>query len=198
MKAIFGIGNPGNRYAFTRHNIGFIILDEFASKHGLEFKAGKGEYYLARGNIKDKDFILIKPTTYVNRSGLAASDVLARFGIQPDDFLVVTDDVNLTPGKLRIRTGGGDGGHNGLYSIIYELETQQFPRLRFGVGNNFPRGMMADYVLSPFPEDEWQEVKEAVKKSVDLLEAFVTGGLKEMLDCFSKISSQNPPPEKEN
>ncbi len=189
MKAVFGIGNPGSQYEFTRHNIGFIVLDKFALEHGLNFKPGKGDYYFAKGKLEGENFVLIKPTTYVNRSGLAASDVLNRFGIASKDFLVVTDDVNLDVGKLRIRTNGGDGGHNGLYSLIYELETQDFPRLRFGVGNNFEKGMMAEYVLSPFPEKEWEAIRDSIKTSAKLIEVFVKEGLTGMLNYFSKISA---------
>jgi len=189
LKAIFGIGNPGNKYAFTRHNIGFILLDQFALKHKLKFKTGKGDYYFANGILENKDFILIKPTTFVNNSGFAASEIFNHFKITEKNFLVVTDDVNLSLGKLRIRNSGGHGGHNGLYSIIYELGTENFPRLRFGIGNNFEKGFMAEYVLSPFPNEEWEIIQNSIKNAVILIESFIVGGLSEMLNRFSKISS---------
>ncbi len=186
MKALFGIGNPGSEYSATRHNIGFIILDAFALKHNVQFKPGKGDYYIAEGVLNGENYILVKPTTYVNRSGIAASDVFERFNFPIEYFLVISDDVNLKPGKIRLRPSGGDGGHNGLASIIYYLARNDFPRLRFGIGNNFEHGQMADYVLSPFGEDEWITVQPRIDFAVDLLEKFIRGGLKEALDYFSK------------
>ncbi len=191
MKALFGIGNVGSEYSDTRHNIGFIILDAFAQKHKLDFAPGKGDFYFAKGTLREQEFILIKPTTYVNRSGIAASEVLNQFNIPIDSFLVITDDINLDVGKIRLRPAGGDGGHNGLASIIYYLERTDFPRLRFGIGNNFPKGEMANYVLSPFEEDELEIIAPSIQLSVELLESFIIGGLKGALDYLSKHGSKN-------
>ena len=186
MKILFGIGNPGTEYADTRHNIGFIVLDRFAERQKVIFKPGRGDYFQAVGNLSGHDFVLVKPTTYVNRSGIAATEIFERFGISLDDFLVITDDVNLDFGKIRIRPAGSDGGHNGLASIIYHLADNHFPRLRFGIGRNFEAGEMANYVLSPFTEEERQQLPNLTDFAVDILEQFVLGGFQQALDFYSR------------
>ena len=192
MKALFGIGNPGKQYSDTRHNIGFMILDELARKLECSFTAGKGDYFIAGGSLKGQDYILVKPTTYVNRSGIAASDILNNYDIPLEKFLVISDDVNLEVGKIRLRKSGGDGGHNGLASIIYYLESINFPRLRFGIGNNFEEGEMADYVLSPFEESELKIIKPRIEFAVSLAEEFIKGGLQSALDYYSKHNQPLP------
>ena len=121
MRVIFGIGNPGIRYENTRHNAGFLLLDFFAQRKSLSFKETTGEYFEAEGNISDKHYILIKPTTYVNNSGIAARQDIDKYSLPIEDFLVVCDDTNLKNYLLRVRLSGSDGGHNGLNSIIYHL-----------------------------------------------------------------------------
>ncbi len=129
---------------------------------------------------------MVKPTTYVNRSGIAALELSEEIDFDLKDFLVVVDDINLPTGKIRIRGKGGDGGHNGLYSLIYQLESEDFPRLRFGVGNNFEKGEMADYVLSPFNEDEMEIVQEKIDFSAQLIEVFIKEGYVAMLNFLAK------------
>ncbi len=129
---------------------------------------------------------MVKPTTYVNRSGIAALELSEEIDFDLKDFLVVVDDINLPIGKIRIRGKGGDGGHNGLYSLIYQLESDDFPRLRFGVGNNFEKGEMADYVLSPFNEDEMEIVQEKIDFSAQLIEVFIKEGYVAMLNFLAK------------
>ena len=129
---------------------------------------------------------MVKPTTYVNRSGIAALELSEEIDFDLKDFLVVVDDINLPTGKIRIRGKGGDGGHNGLYSLIYQLESEDFPRLRFGVGNNFEKGEMADYVLSPFNEDETEIVQEKIDFSAQLIEVFIKEGYVAMLNFLAK------------
>jgi len=129
---------------------------------------------------------LIKPTTYVNRSGIAALELSEEIDFDIKDFLVVVDDINLPTGKIRIRGKGGDGGHNGLNSLIYQLESEDFPRLRFGVGNNFEKGEMANYVLSPFGEDEIKIIEEKIDFSVQLIEVFIKEGYVAMLNFLAK------------
>lgn len=129
---------------------------------------------------------MVKPTTYVNRSGIAALELSEEIDFDLKDFLVVVDDINLPIGKIRIRGKGGDGGHNGLYSLIYQLESEDFPRLRFGVGNNFEKGEMADYVLSPFNEDEMEIVQEKIDFSAQLIEVFIKEGYVAMLNFLAK------------
>jgi len=186
LRAIFGIGNPGNRYDKTRHNIGFIILERFAEKHNLLFTSSKYDFYSTRGELENCPFFLIKPTTYVNRCGLAASDFFDENNIEILNFLVVSDDLNLPEGKIRLRKSGGDGGHNGMNSIIYHLESDQFPRLRFGIGNQFNDGEMANYVLNKLDDEKLASLKPDIDFAVLLLEQFVLGGYQKMLDYYSK------------
>lgn len=187
MRAVFGIGNPGSRYENTRHNAGFIILDRFAEKRRLSFLPGKENYYYTRGAIGSSSFILIKPTTYVNLSGQAAAHIINELNIRPEEFLVVYDDINLETGNIRLRKSGGDGGHNGMHSLIYYLETDNFPRLRFGIGNNFDKGDMAQYVLSPFKKEELQNLDDSFSLSESLIEEFIKGGFQDSLNFFSKF-----------
>lgn len=194
MRAILGIGNKGSRYQNTRHNIGFLLLDYFAQKHSLSFKASTGTYYRAGGQLNSNDFILIKPATYINKSGIAAAELFDVYELNLDDLLVVQDDLNLEFGSLRIRASGGDGGHNGISSIIYHLNTNQFPRLRFGIGSSFEKGNMADFVLSQLTDSEVKIINHNTELINQLFEEFIIGGLKNMLNLYSKLynsDSQN-------
>lgn len=185
MKAIVGLGNPGNQYKDTRHNIGFIILDSFANKHELSFKPDKGEYYSVGSNLITSHFCLYKPTTFMNLSGNALLQIVKTNNLELDDLLVITDDINLPTGNVRFREAGGDGGHNGLSSIIYSLETNKFNRLRFGVGNKFEDGEMPKYVLDKFYENEKEIIRLGVGFSVRLIEKFILGGKKGMMNFYS-------------
>ncbi len=187
MRVLLGIGNQGNRYQYNRHNVGFMFLDYFANKNSLSFTPSKGEYYFAKGNIEGNEFILVKPTTYVNNSGLAALDLVDSYDVDVLDVLVIYDDVNLDVAKFRVRASGGDGGHNGVSSIIYHLATNEFPRIRIGIGNDFENGDMANYVLSDFNNKEFEELENAFHKGTVLLEDFIKGGIKRMLDTNSKL-----------
>ncbi|MFH1527241.1 MAG: aminoacyl-tRNA hydrolase [Bacteroidota bacterium] len=191
MKIILGIGNPEKKYGKTRHNIGFIILDALCEKYNLSFMPGDGNYYFTGSNINASHFILIKPTTYVNLSGVAVKQVLEQYDISLENLLVVSDDLSLDAGSIRLRRSGGDGGHNGLASIIYELEDNKFPRLRFGIGCNFESGLMSDYVLEKFSEKDLLNLKPKIDSAVSLIEKFIAGGTQLMFDEFSKLPSEN-------
>lgn len=188
MRAILGIGNPGKRYENTRHNVGFMILDYLAQKHKLRFEPANGDYYYAGSKLDASPFFLIKPTTYVNLSGNAAREFKEKHDLPISDLLVVTDDLNLENGKIRIRQSGGDGGHNGIHSVIYQLESDQFPRLRFGIGNNFEKGQMKDFVLAPYSREELENLENDFDFATELIESFITGGLNKMLNHFSRVS----------
>jgi len=194
LRVIFGIGNPGIRYAYTRHNAGFLLLDYFAQKKSQTFKEAKGEYLEALGKISDQNYTLIKPLTYVNNSGVAARQVVNRYNLSPEDFLVVCDDTNLKNYFLRVRLSGGDGGHNGLSSVIYHLTTEQFPRIRIGIGNNPPEIALSEYVLSEFSKSELEGYQNTFEKGEQLIEEFIIGGSKKMLETHSilmKSENQN-------
>jgi len=188
VRIILGIGNPEPQYQQNRHNAGFMLLDYFEQKHSLKFRSSKQDYYFCEGKIRGQNYNLVKPSIYVNNSGIAAKQILNKFKIENTEMLVVCDDVNLTIPEVRIRVSGGDGGHNGLGSIIYNLNDDNFPRLRIGVGNNFDKGNMAEYVLSDFTKEEMEELIETFNNNLILLEEFIIGGTKQMLDANSKIN----------
>jgi PTH1 family peptidyl-tRNA hydrolase len=187
VRILLGIGNPEGRYSFNRHNVGFMLLDYFAKEHSIAFKPSKFDYYFAEGDLSSNSFLLVKPTTYVNNSGLAALQVVKKYETDIEDFLVIVDDVNLQFADIRIRKSGGDGGHNGINSIIFHLQNDQFSRLRIGIGNNFAEGQMADYVLTDFNEDEKKILLGTFKTGTTLLEEFILGGINKMLDVNSKL-----------
>jgi PTH1 family peptidyl-tRNA hydrolase len=190
LRILLGIGNPGIKYNLTWHNVGFIILDRLAEQLNIHFKPSKHDYYFAEGSIQDNDFILIKPTTYVNNSGLAALQIIEKYTVQLEDFLVVCDDLNIPKGEIKIKQSGGDGGHNGLASIIYHLNSNKFPRLRFGIGNGFDKGDMAKYVLSKISLKDFELIDKNLNLSIVLLTDFILGGMKNMLNCYSKNNNK--------
>lgn len=188
MRAVLGLGNPGVQYVDTRHNAGFIILDRFAEKYKFSFRPSKSNYFYVKGELNGSSYFLIKPTSYVNLSGTVALDFIDKHSLSPSELLVIVDDINLDLGKVRIRKSGGSGGHNGLESLIYHLETEEFPRIRFGIGNKFENGEQADYVLSKFTEEEYNIINPKIDFVVELIAQFIEGGTQKMLDYNSKKS----------
>jgi PTH1 family peptidyl-tRNA hydrolase len=173
---IVGLGNPGNEYAHTRHNIGFDVVNAFVIKHEGVFKADRLAY-LSDVKWKGKKFICICPTTYMNLSGKAVKYWMDKEVISVENILVIVDEVALPFNKLRIRPAGSDGGHNGLKSIHESLGTTQYPRLRFGIGNNYPRGLQAEYVLGKWSKEEEPIVKLKIDKAVEVIETFAMAGI---------------------
>lgn len=173
---IIGLGNVGNEYAHTRHNIGFDVVFAFVSKHGGNFRTDRLAY-VAEVKWKGKLFICICPTTYMNLSGKAVKYWMDKEKIALDHSLVIVDDLALPLEKLRIRPGGSDAGHNGLKSIAETLQTAEYPKLRFGIGNNYPKGMQADFVLGKWRKDEEPLVKLKIEKSVEAIECFASQGI---------------------
>jgi len=173
---IVGLGNPGNEYAHTRHNIGFDVVNAFVIKHEGVFKADRLAF-LSDIKWKGKKFICICPTTYMNLSGKAVKYWMDKEVISVENILVIVDEVALPFNKLRIRPAGSDGGHNGLKSIHESLGTTQYPRLRFGIGNNYPRGLQAEYVLGKWSKEEEPIVKLKIDKAVEVIETFAMAGI---------------------
>ncbi len=184
---IIGLGNPGREYESTRHNVGFMVVDLIASKLRKTFSPGKGEYYYVGIRHAGEDVTLLKPTTFMNDSGVAVSDALDRFGVVLEDLLVVYDDFNIPLGKLRLRKGGSDGGHNGIYSIIYHLNDDSFPRLRCGIGTGevVPGRDMAGFVLSKFERDELADVDAMTEKAAEAVLTFVRSGIQTAMNKFN-------------
>ena len=194
MRAIIGIGNPGSSYQFNRHNAGFILVDYFAKLNSINFIPSKNNYYQASGTINQDNYVLIKPTTYVNKIGIAAAEVVENFNLSHKDLLIICDDVYLDIGSFRVKLSGGDGGHNGLSSIIYHLNTIDLPRIKIGVGRSTEEKKLADHVLSDFNVEEEPILTNVLKNSSTLINEFITGGTNKMLEANSKLFNE----EKEN
>lgn len=186
MPILVGLGNPGAEYDKTRHNIGFEIVDRIAGDLGARFETRGGPWHVANTRHKGNTLVLLKPTTYMNLSGQAVSKALRIFDIIPQDCMVVTDDLNLPIGKLRIRKSGSDGGHNGLSDIIGRVGTTEFPRMRIGIGNDFPKGHQADYVLSPFNQDERLQIEELIPKAAEAALCFVREGIDATMNRYNR------------
>ncbi len=183
---IAGLGNIGAEYEGTRHNIGFDVVDALVAKHQqffvVERLAEKAEIRL-RGNL----LVCIKPTTYMNLSGRSVKYWLDKEKIGPDHLLVIMDELALPLNRLRLRPGGSDAGHNGLTSIRESLGTDAYPRLRFGVGNNFPRGRQVDYVLGKWTAEELPLVRTKIEKSVELIESFASIGIDRTMNLYNNL-----------
>lgn len=181
---ICGLGNPGKEYRFTRHNLGFLVLDSLIRDFNSKFK----EYqFYESGKIyfENKEVYLVKPLTYMNYSGVGLKEFLKNLSYDLKRFLCILDDINLSFGKIRIREKGSDGGHRGLASIIYYLETNEFPRLRIGIGK--PVGMSAtDYVLSEFNDEEKEKLPEIIELSKKAILVFINEGIKQAMNKFNK------------
>ena len=181
---IAGLGNVGAKYENTRHNIGFRILDELAREKEVSFETEKlGD--IASFKFKGRTFILLKPSTYMNLSGKAVNYWMQKEKIKHENLLVVTDDLNLPFGTLRLKTKGSDGGHNGLKDIQNMLGTNKYNRFRFGIGDKFSRGQQVDYVLGEWSSEEESEMKERLETSVKLIESFGTAGVSNTMNSFN-------------
>jgi peptidyl-tRNA hydrolase, PTH1 family len=184
VHTIVGLGNPGKKYAGTRHNIGFEIVDYIADDLQCSFKSGKGEYYYAQTGVGAQKIILVKPTTYMNNSGLAVRQIMDYFSLALADMLIVCDDYNLPWGTFRFRSMGSDGGHNGLASIIYELETDSINRFRFGIGNSFDDAV--DFVLSKFDQREREEIKRLLQMAKEAVFCWIEKGVEFTMNRYNR------------
>jgi PTH1 family peptidyl-tRNA hydrolase len=184
MKLIVGLGNPGRSYQGTRHNVGFDVLDLLAERHRLDWESAPADALVAKWRTAGT--LVAKPLTFMNLSGSAVGALLRFFKIDLADLLVVVDDTNLDLGRLRARPSGSAGGHNGLKSIIGALGTEDFARLRVGVGRGDARRDLADHVLAKFDPQERTEVAEAVGRAADAVELFVTEGIGPVMNGFNR------------
>ncbi|WP_276484940.1 aminoacyl-tRNA hydrolase [Paraflavitalea pollutisoli] len=183
---IVGLGNIGAEYAGTRHNIGFDVADAMAAKYGTMFRVDRLAE-VAEAKWKGRQLIIIKPTTYMNLSGKAVKYWMDKEKISLNNVLVIVDDLALTLAKLRMRGSGSDAGHNGLKSIQEVLQTDQYPRLRFGIGNNYPKGRQVDFVLGRWAPDELPVVKQKAEKCVEIVESFATIGIERTMNEANKL-----------
>jgi len=184
MKLIVGLGNPGPQYAKTRHNAGFMAIDRLAAKHGLSGDRSRFQGLVLDGLIAGERCILLKPMTYMNRSGASVREAANFYKIEPTDVLVVVDDVALAAGTIRLRGSGGPGGHNGLSDIETHLGTRDYARLRIGI--DAPgRVPQADYVLGRFSDAQWQQIDPALNRACETIESWLTQGLDKTMSLFN-------------
>ena len=184
---ISGLGNVGNEYQHTRHNIGFDVVDAFALKHGGFFQPARLAD-VAEIKWKGKIFICIKPTTFMNLSGRAVKYWLDKEKISLENSLTIVDDLALPLDKLRLRKAGSDAGHNGLRDIQNILGTDAYPKLRFGIGNNFPKGMQVEFVLNKWFKEEMPTVKLKIEKSIEVIENFGSIGIDKAMSMVNNLS----------
>ncbi len=182
-----GLGNIGREYAGTRHNVGFEVVElvEQKMERSTGWRAGKGEYYFAKGWRGSEELLLIKPTTYMNLSGRAVRDAMQFYKIPIANVVVIADDLAIPLGTLRLRQLGSDGGHNGLTSVIYELGTENFARLRCGIGSNFHRGDQVNYVLSKFKPDEIDAAETMIDRAAGACLEIVDSGIQKTMNLVN-------------
>ena len=181
---VTGLGNIGDEYANTRHNIGFMMLDRLATEENLEF-VDKRYGFVTEYKYKGRVFVLLKPSTYMNLSGRAVNYWLQKEKVEPDHLLVLVDDIALPFGALRLKGKGSDGGHNGLRNINEVLGTQEYARLRFGTGNNFVQGRQRDYVLGEWTEEEEKALPDRLALTSDIIRSLGTIGLERTMNLFN-------------
>lgn len=181
---IVGLGNVGAEYANTRHNAGFIILDFLAADMGSTFAPGRYAD-VATARVKNKHLVLVKPSTYMNLSGKAVRYWMEKESLGPENLLVIADDLDLAPGAIRLRAKGSGGTHNGLNHIIDTLQTAEWPRMRFGIGKDYPKGMQVEYVLGRWDKGEWETLVPRFKLAADMVRHYVLAGITHTMNEFN-------------
>jgi len=189
MIYVVGLGNPGNKYRDTRHNVGFRIVDAIAEKSRISLKSGRGEY--VHGQSRSGSFALAKPMTYMNNSGLAIQQILQHENVNLSELLVVYDDLDLPLGKLRFRPGGGAGTHRGMQSILGVIGTQDFPRVRIGINSDLKTGPAEDFVLAPFVREEKIVINEVISRAVDGIMDFIHNDIEFVMNTYNQIEVEN-------
>lgn len=195
MKAIIGLGNPGIKYAGTRHNIGFDTVTALADKYNIKIKDKKFNGLVGEGFIEGEKVMLVQPQTFMNLSGECVGLIAGFYKLEPEDIIVICDDINLDTGRLRIRAKGSAGGHNGLKNIIAHLGTETFPRIRIGVGEKTEGWDLADYVLARFSKDDEPIMREAIKNAVGAVETWISDDIGTAMNRYN--INPNPKPKKE-
>jgi PTH1 family peptidyl-tRNA hydrolase len=184
---IVGLGNPGKDYEYTRHNIGFLAIRRLAERLTVKFSLSSlTNGLVADGEFGGKKFFLLMPLTYMNHSGVAVRQLIGKKAIEPGDILVITDDFHLPFGQVRLRSKGSAGGHNGLASVIEQVGTDAFARLRMGVGKPFAEGGATDFVLGPFEPAERSRLEEFIDHAVEASQAWIQSGINSAMEQFNK------------
>ena len=185
MYVIAGLGNPGSKYEKTRHNVGFQVIDRLASKYHIDMNTKKHKAICGTGVIEGVKVLLVKPQTFMNLSGESIREAVDYYKIDPEDIIVIYDDISLEPGQLRIRLKGSAGGHNGIKNIIAHLGTQEFPRIKVGVGAKPPKMDLADYVLSRFGAEEQKIMDEAFGEAAEAAVMMMTTGAERAMNHYN-------------
>ncbi|GFO86401.1 MULTISPECIES: aminoacyl-tRNA hydrolase [Anaerostipes] len=186
MKVIVGLGNPGKKYENTRHNIGFAAIDYIAEKEGININTGKHKALVGSGYIDGVKVLLVKPQTFMNLSGESLRPIMDFYKLEPEDFLVIFDDIDLDVGRIRIRRKGSAGGHNGIKSIISHLGSMEFPRIKIGVGAKPPGYDLADYVLGHFSKADQEILQERFEDVYDAVKLIVGDDITEAMNRHNK------------
>ena len=187
MKIIVGLGNPGVRYRFTRHNTGYMVLDALAEQWNVSFDREKFSSLFAKCTIHGEPVILLKPTTFMNNSGFAVRACMDFYKAAPEDLLVIYDDISLPVGRIRLRQRGSDGGHNGMKSVIHCIFTSEFDRLRVGIGRD-DQIKIIDWVLSKFKEEEKEDLRAAIDHSVSAIEYVLDHSFVQAMNLYNQKS----------
>ena len=186
MRIIVGLGNPGTRYRCTKHNVGFRCIDLLARRWGIRLSERRAKAVLGRGRHLDEDIVLAKPRTFMNHSGEGVEYLVSRFGVNPTELVIVYDDIHLPVGRLRMRPRGSDGGHNGIRSIIASLKTQEFPRVRVGIGQPASAQEQVSHVLGRFGDDEAPLVARSVKRVVQALDCLLEENIDVAMNYYNR------------
>lgn len=196
MNVIVGLGNPGKQYENTKHNIGFITLDQLAEQHGIKINKIKHKALVGEGIIAGRKVLLVKPQTFMNLSGQSVREVVSYYHVEPEDLLVIYDDVDLPLGSLRIRSKGSAGSHNGMKSILYDLQEDGFPRIRIGIGAE-RRMDLASYVLGNFDKEDREPMKQAVSRAAAAVERYLAEGIEAAMSEYNtKAEKKEKKPKK--
>lgn len=191
MILVSGLGNPGSEYASTKHNLGFLTVDEIAKRVGIDLKKKKFNGSYGEGFLGTEKLVLLKPETYMNRSGQSVSDAAAFYNIPPPNIIIIHDEMDLPSGSIRIKAGGGAAGHNGIRSIIAELGNGDFIRVRIGIGKPGEKSRGADHVLSRFNKEDGQAVQDAVLRAADAVIEIIESGLEMAMNKFNVRAPEN-------
>jgi len=182
MKIIVGLGNPGNNYSLTKHNFGFWIVDNLVKQSSLKYKLGKGDYVYAKNN----ECMFVKPTTYVNNSGIAVNQILNYYDtLIIDDIIIIYDDIDINLGKIKFKSKGSDGGHNGIKSIINHIKTDCFDRLKIGIATSMEMRPSEKYVLKPFPKKYNNLIDEVIDESAEGINYYLKNGIEKSMNNFN-------------
>ena len=188
MYFIVGLGNPGRQYENTRHNIGFLTIDYLANKHNIDVKKSKFKSLYGQGEIFGQKVMLIKPQTYMNNSGEALRELRNFYKFEEDELIVIVDDIDIDFGKIRIKKKGSAGTHNGMKSIIYQLQYDTFPRIKVAVGKKPEYMDLANFVLSGFSEKEVEIIREEIKLATEAIETLLESGIDKAMNKFNSIN----------